>query len=57
MLIENCGPYGEVMKIFAALTIPFDALDEGLSIFEDAVDQALARRSASLIGSASVRYA
>jgi diaminobutyrate-2-oxoglutarate transaminase len=57
MLIENCGPYGEVMKIFAALTIPPDALDEGLSIFEDAVDQALARRSASLIGSASVRYA
>jgi diaminobutyrate-2-oxoglutarate transaminase len=41
VLIESCGPNGEVLKILAALNIPNAALMEGLSIFESSVKGAI----------------
>lgn len=38
LLIESCGPFGEVIKLLPPLTISESALDQGLSILEDAIN-------------------
>ena len=37
LLVESCGPFGEVIKLLPPLTIPESSLDQGLSILEDAM--------------------
>jgi diaminobutyrate-2-oxoglutarate transaminase len=43
MVIETAGPDDEVVKFFCPLTITQSELEKGLSIFEDAVDQVVAK--------------
>jgi diaminobutyrate-2-oxoglutarate transaminase len=40
LIVETCGPDGEVTKLLPPLVIRDDELEEGLSILSDAVDQA-----------------
>ena len=42
LLIAPCGSGGRVLKLIPPLTIPDDDLDEGLDLFEGAIDTALA---------------
>ncbi|MDH1270776.1 4-aminobutyrate--2-oxoglutarate transaminase [Rhizobium pusense] len=35
LLLLSCGTYGNVIRVLAPLTIPFEHLDEGLAIFKD----------------------
>lgn len=44
LIIETCGPDGEVVKCFAPLTISETQLDEGLEILAQAIGLALAER-------------
>ncbi len=44
VLLECCGPRGEVVKLLPPLTIPEDALEAGLAVLRNAVDRACARR-------------
>ena len=37
LLLECCGPSGEIIKVMPPLTIPLEALNQGLSIVGDAV--------------------
>lgn len=41
LIIETAGPYDEVLKILAPLTIPLALLDQGLDILENAVHKAM----------------
>ncbi|WP_295898671.1 diaminobutyrate--2-oxoglutarate transaminase [uncultured Vibrio sp.] len=43
MIIETAGPDDEVVKFFCPLTITNEELNQGLAIFEDAVDQVVAK--------------
>lgn len=38
MIIETAGPSDEVVKFFCPLTITESELEEGLTIFENAID-------------------
>lgn len=42
LILLTCGVYGNVVRVLAPLTIPFDQLEEGLDIFEAALQEALA---------------
>lgn len=43
MVIETAGPDDEVVKFFCPLTISESELDQGLSIFENAVETIAAK--------------
>ena len=47
LIIATCGPGGRVLKVMAPLTVPDDDLDEGLAIFDAAVDRVLGGASCS----------
>jgi len=42
LILLTCGVYGNVVRVLAPLTIPFAQLEEGLDIFEAALQEALA---------------
>ncbi|MBB1593800.1 4-aminobutyrate--2-oxoglutarate transaminase [Achromobacter sp. UMC46] len=42
LILLTCGVYGNVVRVLAPLTIPFDQLEEGLDIFEAALHASLA---------------
>ncbi|WP_413285598.1 diaminobutyrate--2-oxoglutarate transaminase [Vibrio sp. MA40-2] len=42
LVIETAGPNGEVIKFFSPLTITQEELEQGMSIFSDAVEAAVA---------------
>lgn len=41
LIIERCGPVGQVVKFLPALTIDFETLDRGLQVFEDSLAETL----------------
>ncbi|QOZ38356.1 diaminobutyrate--2-oxoglutarate transaminase [Bradyrhizobium sp. CCBAU 53421] len=41
LIVERCGPVDQVVKFLPALTIHRETLDQGLELFEQALDQAL----------------
>ncbi len=41
LILLSRGPSANVIRLLTPLTIPFDILDEGLRILEDAVRQAI----------------
>ena len=48
LIVETCGPRGEVVKLLPALTIDDEMLGRGLDLLELAFDQALAPKLVSL---------
>jgi diaminobutyrate-2-oxoglutarate transaminase len=51
LIVETCGSRDDVLKVMPPLTIPEEALDEGISIIAEAVDQE--RRSGGRLASHS----
>lgn len=49
LIVERCGPVDQVVKFLPALTIDFDTLNQGLEIFEEALDQALKQTAVAVI--------
>lgn len=45
VLILSCGAHKNVVRLIPALNIPEDVLDEGVSVFESVIREAVARRS------------
>ena len=43
LVIETAGPNDEVVKFFSPLTITTAELEQGLAIFENAVEQVVAK--------------
>lgn len=41
LVVERCGPVGQVIKFLPALTIDTETLGRGLEIFEESLDEAL----------------
>lgn len=46
LIVERCGPIGEVVKFFPALTIDLETLNQGLAIFEESLAEALTEQGA-----------
>lgn len=44
LIIERCGPEGQVVKFLPALTIDLETLNRGLDIFEESLIEAVANR-------------
>lgn len=49
LIVERCGPVDQVVKFLPALTIDLDTLNQGLEIFEEALDQALKQTAVAVI--------
>lgn len=49
LVVESCGPRGQVLKLLPALTIELDVLGKGLGIIEKAVDTHFARSVAPVL--------
>ncbi|WOH85442.1 diaminobutyrate--2-oxoglutarate transaminase [Bradyrhizobium sp. BEA-2-5] len=47
LIVERCGPVDQVVKFLPALTIDCETLNQGLEIFEQALDQALKQTRSS----------
>ena len=47
MLLETCGPSGEVIKLLLPLNISHEDLEKGLSIIEDATRRRFSRKGTS----------
>lgn len=39
LIVASCGPEGRILKLIPPLTIEDEVLEEGLKIFESAVDE------------------
>ncbi|MGY3146512.1 diaminobutyrate-2-oxoglutarate transaminase [Bradyrhizobium sp. USDA 3397] len=48
LIIERCGPTGEVIKFFPSLTIDSETLNKGLDIFEESLAETVSQSSAAL---------
>jgi diaminobutyrate-2-oxoglutarate transaminase len=49
LIVESCGPRGEVLKMMPALTIPMEVLEQGLGIVAQALDALFAPGAATAV--------